>query len=280
MEKGNGKIAIAIVAMLVVALSIVGVTYAYFVASVQGNTNPAEKVEVQAGMLEVTYQDGDEISATNIVPGWASDGDSYYDPVASAFKVSDTVTGIKAVKASEDKFTDGTNLQNTKSITSNHPVTPPATFSVRNSGDSKNSAYYAIKLVDVVNGLVNDTDAAGEQNLTVTLYKGEWTEGMTAEQLASLEVDTYTLTTGEEQFIGGVYQTDGTELANFFIIVRYAEDGNEQDSDSVMTVSAKVKVVGLHNKGTAGAPVWVDAVGTTIQASELPSNTPIDVVSE
>ena len=50
MEKNNGKIAIAIVAMFVVALSIVGFTYAYFVASVTNN-DADTSVQVTAGEL-------------------------------------------------------------------------------------------------------------------------------------------------------------------------------------------------------------------------------------
>ena len=49
MERNNGKIAIAIVAMFVVALSIVGFTYAYFVANVEGNTDT--NVTVTSGEL-------------------------------------------------------------------------------------------------------------------------------------------------------------------------------------------------------------------------------------
>ena len=66
MKNNNGKIAIAIVAMFVVALSVVGFTYAYFTATVKGN-EANESVKVTAGKLEIVYGSGTKLQAQNLL---------------------------------------------------------------------------------------------------------------------------------------------------------------------------------------------------------------------
>ena len=77
-SNGNGKIVIAILVMFAVALSIVGVTYAYFTTRVNYNEN-TESVTVDAGKLVATYTGGSQITLTNVLPGWQSDGATYFD---------------------------------------------------------------------------------------------------------------------------------------------------------------------------------------------------------
>ena len=77
-SKNNGKIAIGILVMFVVALSIIGVTYAYFTATFNDNQD-TEDVKITAGELIATFDGTNSIDIKNVVPGWASDGLHYYD---------------------------------------------------------------------------------------------------------------------------------------------------------------------------------------------------------
>lgn len=236
MKSNNGKIAIAIVAMLVVALSIVGFTYAYFTASVGANTAESS-VNVQAGVLKVAYKTGNIITATNIVPGWASDSKMIYHPTASV----DENGNISAVSIDdvEDTTYDGN-------------VVDPVTFTVQNTGDETNTAYYAIRLTGIKNEIVD------QDNLTVSLYKGTWSEatGVVAGEL----VKTYQLAASDQtQVISGVYETTGSNTDSFYLVVSYANIDGAQNNSMGKTVTATVEIVGL-NKLADGS--YVDADGT------------------
>lgn len=63
------RIIISMGAIVLLILTLVGITYAYFIASVRGNTNN-KSVTVSAGMLRITYGDGNSnITAEKIMPG-------------------------------------------------------------------------------------------------------------------------------------------------------------------------------------------------------------------
>ena len=63
------RIIISMGAIVLLILTLVGITYAYFIAKVQGNTNN-KSVTVSAGMLRITYGDGNSnITAEKIMPG-------------------------------------------------------------------------------------------------------------------------------------------------------------------------------------------------------------------
>lgn len=268
MEKNNGKIAIAIVAMFVVALSIVGVTYAYFTATVKGNESDDYSVEVDAGRLEVDYLGTKTIEAYNIVPGWISDGNMYYDPVASIqdVPVIDTDTGLPVEPAQTVKGiiavnkNDYTEASNTQYQNKNYGLTNPIEFNVTNDGTD--TAHYAVRLVDIVNGIAStDVDEEGKSNFKYKLYESKETipeEGQTvtptfeeAEVVAEGELSheteqTILATTSVE--VGGV---------NYYQLVLYYEDfGNQNASasdseDEPKSVSVTVEVVGLNQTGTA-----------------------------
>lgn len=165
MKNNNGKIAIAIVAMFVVALSIVGFTYAYFTATVTGNNSTEESVKVTAGSMIVSYDGGDTLTANNVVPGWFNDGKHYYDTVHSVTVVGNE-SRVSAV--STDDFAEGGKLAG-KTPTPTTPaqleaygLTEPVEFSVKNTGD--NTAAYALDMQVLAN---NITD---KSHLTFTLY--------------------------------------------------------------------------------------------------------------
>ena len=132
MEKNNGKLAIAIVAMFVVALSIVGVTYAYFVSRV--NYNTSDEVQVESGILQVNYAAGTSIDTTGltIVPGWKNDGKMIYHPIKSVDE-NGHITSVN-IDAVEDTTYDA-NVRN------------PITFTITNSSEpAGKEAFYGVRL--------------------------------------------------------------------------------------------------------------------------------------
>lgn len=255
MEKNNGKIAIAIVAMFVVALSIVGVTYAYFVATVKTNSTN-NSVQVKAGILKIAYDNGQILTAESIVPGWKSDGDMIYDPVHSV----STVDGQTRITAKSK-----TALGATVSANATEPV-DPITFEVTDASTKGETAYYGIRLVSVNNGLYNDgIPAAEHDDMLITLTNNA---GLTA-------VTDYVLTDATSQNLAGVYAiTTGTEAENatvhkFTLSAHYVEADDVQTATGV-NITATVEVVGLNLvSGTHGqdGATYADAVGNTYDST-------------
>lgn len=63
------KIITSMVAIILLILTIFGITYAYFVSKVKGNTND-KSIDVSTGKLELTYADGNgTVNAEKIEPG-------------------------------------------------------------------------------------------------------------------------------------------------------------------------------------------------------------------
>ena len=183
--ENNGKIAIAIVSMFVIALSVVGFTYAYFTAQVRGNT-ATKSVEETAGRLEVLYEQGNLIKANNIVPGWISDGIHYYDPIYSG-TTSNGVNYITAVKT-DDTVTcrdgSGTNVTITSctdAVSSpawTDGIATPIKIRVTNTNNNTADNDFVIRL----NVSTNDFGSTDSSNLKVTVKNATvsnntWTAG-------------------------------------------------------------------------------------------------------
>jgi len=165
MKNNNGKIAIAIVAMFVVALSVVGFTYAYFTATVAGN-NATSSVEVTAGSMIVTYSggNGEVFEAKNILPGWSNDGDKYFDTVASVTYdegskenrySAASLTAVTEANAKPYGATITEGQTATEAQLKAAGLTAPVTFSVKNDGD--NPAVYDL-WVKVLSNNISTTD--------------------------------------------------------------------------------------------------------------------------
>lgn len=254
-KETNGKIAIAIVAMFVVALSIVGFTYAYFTATVNPNT-AAKSVEVQAGLLKVEYVNGDEIVANNIVPGWESDGMTYYN----ATKVGEQITAYETT----NNATALTEIAAINSTATAVGLAKPVTFTVKNLSDDTNTAYYAIKLTGIENGIPS-TD---QDNLIVSLYEGEFDETLFND--AAVAAGTVTKPTpiyseqlaasGEQYIVDAVktIKTTGTEH-DYYLVVSYNNDGLQNTSMGA-SISATVEIVGLNIVDGK----YVDETGTPV----------------
>lgn len=243
MKNNNGKIAIAIVAMFVVALSVVGFTYAYFTATVSGN-DASKSVEVTAGRLEIVYGNGTLITAQNLVPGWTSDGKHYYDAqYSSTDSNKDGIYEIKAVTTDTyAKKSDGTEPKAADGITTN------ATFTVSNSSDNTGDNDYVIRLKAITNGLATND----QQYLWVTLYSG------------SSVVWSGNLAASGSQVIVPAARTIGVndEAQNYSISLTYQNVDAEQTSKGA-SVAATVEVIGAVCTD-ADKKVCVDADGQPI----------------
>lgn len=234
MKENNGKIAIAILAMFVVALSVVGFTYAYFTASVKPN-NAATSVTVNAGILQVDYQYGTKLAASNLVPGWISDGHHFYDPVASA-DTTKTPAQITAVTTDNEKKTIET-------PGAADGITAPVTFTIKNTGTAT-SAYKILLTVD-------ENTITDPENMVVYLVKGTWTDKILTETTAAALG-----TEMEVEAKGQVMELDVHEQLNagaeqdYYVVMVYKNLAGSQNASMGKVVQATVSVDGLSQEAT------------------------------
>ena len=289
-SENNGKIAIAIVAMFVVALSVVGFTYAYFTAQVRGNTG-VKSVEVTAGRLEVLYEHGNVIRANNVVPGWVSNGTYYYDPVYSTKVLDPIVSGdsttykIVAVKTNNTvTCTNGSSSVASSctdtavaSPTSADGITAPIAFSVSNTNNNTADTKYIIVLRDIENNIA----AADKENMKVTLYSGTFDSQQPDAYKTATPIWSGTLAdttaSGSYQIIVPKVETiaNGGSAKNYFLVMTYvnAADTQEnatagnQDSSKAVSVSATVEIIGVEQNPAGditSTTNWFDADGNSI----------------
>lgn len=277
MEKNNGKIAIAIVAMFVVALSIVGFTYAYFVANVQGNDTV--NVDVTAGILEVAYANntGNTVQAYNIVPGWMSDGLHYFDSTKFETDAEGNATYTAQMATSEETIPEGVDV--------NDGITKPYNFTVSGSSRNTGDAEYVIILNSISKTNVAELDKA---NFKYALCKDEcpvWSNATETEGVVKTfngtEFDTlvnndavissgslYQATDSTEDdttadkkvlVISGVETASKTATNSYQLMLYYLETSAEQASKGA-TISADIEIVGVQKVGDN----YVDGNGTII----------------
>ena len=261
MRNNNGKIAIAIVAMFVVALSVVGFTYAYFTATVKGN-NASKSVEVTAGELSIVYGNGRTLEAQNLVPGWTSDGKHYYDvnwsktPSGQTDASGNIIYAISAVSTDEHEFkSNETGAASTIKPTVADGIADKVPFTVRNATNNDGDNNYIIRLKDIENGIVGD-DA---KYLWVTLYETTVSDDKTiytAIWSGNLQSAGTQIIVPEARTIAknGAEQTYAVGLT-------YQNVTNDEQSSKGVGVKATVEVVGVQKNQ---AQKWVDADGKEI----------------
>ncbi len=235
----KGRIIIAIIGIFIVLFAILGFTYAYFIANITGN-NSTKSVVVNAGYLQIDYTSSRVLSATALIPGWASDGLSYYDP-----SYRDNNGHITAKRAA-----------NKASVPSNAiGVSLPATFTVTNtSSASMPNVYYGIKLTNISNNMVSigeaNTTSDDRKNLQVTLYKGTCSD---AASCSGTPIFKQSLNASGSQVIVKTAETIATkgETASYYIIVNYLESNANQSQNMGKSFSATVEVFGLGRSGNS-----------------------------
>ena len=293
-QKTNGKIVIAILAMFAVAISIVGFTYAYFTASFNQNVND-RSVTVNAGELVANFTGTNAIDAKNVVPGWKSDGLTYYD--ATLAQSNEGHIFAKTLTNPSDYY--GAD-EMTKKEYRNNGLTQPIQFSVANDSDSPDDIYYAIRLVNIVNGIYDGIATANEplksnlQNdlvsLRVHLYSGQYNYNDSVNYGGTL-ISSFQLDNGvnatDFQFLtpktGGNNEPHkiekGGAAQHYFVIFEYLNKQDVVDAEGNVTssglqlaqnveLSAKVEIMGVQ-KGADGN--WYNADNIKM---ELPTYTP------
>lgn len=284
-SENNGKIAIAIVAMFVVALSVVGFTYAYFTAQIKGNT-AAKSVEVTAGRLQVTYASSRQMIAQNIVPGWTSDNKHYYDPVYSKYDPTTengtTTYKIKAV-STDDSITCNVSGVSTASQSvsacdgavaspseSNGKVAPAEFTVTNNSQKNTGDTLYAITLTDVVNGVVD------KENLYVSLYNVTeenqvetetllWSGNLIDPSSTAYTESSYASAGTNRQVIlaspQGIDYGDPAKKYRVYLTYQNVTNGS-QDASKNKTVSFVVEVIGVATND--GGSTYYDEDGNQV----------------
>jgi len=246
MERNNGKIAIAIVAMFVVALSIVGFTYAYFVANVQGNEG-TNSVTVTAGILEIEYENTKSINVSGIAPGWKSDGLHYFNSATGCSAVEGELRCVAEKAATTADVPEG--------ATGAHE---PASFKVSTTERNTDTVNYVILL----NGITSNFDANDKANLTYALCKGTCDTTKEYADVTAMTKDVIGKDGATVQLISGVETlADGGEQA-YQLMVYYANNGAQNSKGK--TVHADIDVIGVQEDADGN---WVDANGVIVIAA-------------
>ncbi len=249
-NKSNGKIVIAILVMFVVALSIVGVTYAYFTATTIQNTE-TESVTVEAGKLIATYNGGKDINVENIFPGWKSDGNTFYD------KTQKDGSKMKCITVTSDE-----ERANTVEDTEVNGLRAPVQFTVTNDSDNADSSIsYIVKLTVEENGFAEADLTDG--NVTATLYKGSYTDGTdtTLAKLDGTKISEVVLNKNTTEYNFASSAADIQTLAKkgdnekYYVVFEYKNDDTKSQPSQGITFSALVSIVGVQKNGDN----WYDA---------------------
>lgn len=286
-QKTNGKIVIAILAMFAVAISIIGFTYAYFTATF--NQNLLDKsVTVNAGELVANFIGTNTVDVKNVVPGWKSDGLTYYDAT-----VAQSHNGqIFATTLSNPADYYSANEMTKREYESNG-LTAPVQFTVENDSDSPDAVSYIIRLTNIVNGIYDATTTTSDEtlrnnltadlaNLRVHLYSGQYNYSqpnyggtlISSFQLDNgvNENDVQILTSKSSSSALNTPHTiakDG-EPQHFFVIFEYLNvedvvdgEGNVTSSGLQLaqnvTLSAKVDIIGVQESNETKATPLDDA---------------------
>jgi len=177
-KKNNGKIVIAILAMVAVAASVIGFTYAYFTAQLTGNQQD-DSVRVTAGKLVATFKGTNSLEASNVVPGWISDNIRWYDSTKTGAdgkiyaSTLDPVADATAYTALTGNPYLAKEVESVKSYR-NMGLTAPLAFTVENTSedsDPKDEIAYIIKLDITTNGIQDAVDTCASDTKLDTKYK-------------------------------------------------------------------------------------------------------------
>jgi len=120
MENKN-VVFLTVIAIATLLTAVVGTTFAYFTATVTGNTT-ATATTVSTATIGVTYSDGDTVTGTNIVPGWSktkdisvnnTSGSTLYYTIKWTAVTNNFTTPADLVYTLTKTSTNGTNVTET-----------------------------------------------------------------------------------------------------------------------------------------------------------------------
>lgn len=296
-SNNNGKIAVGILTMFIVAISIIGVTYAYFTAQFSPNLNP-ESVKVTAGNLMANYKNAKNISVANVVPGWVSDGLHYYD-IDEAATHGGNIYAIKTTY--EYTQQDGTKA------TANMGLAMPLEFSVENISDISDTTKkidYVISLKVIQNGIydgwtgisdekaLEDPDQGARKTnldgdrkgLYATLYRGTFDVTKDVSDNYGLKDESgnpinkviggpYNLAdTGIEQIMVKVPESIAVgETNNYFVIFKFANNPNLNQISQGIRLNVEADVYGVQKDNDASVTYasLIDAETPKITAGNM-----------
>lgn len=288
-SKSNGKLIAGLIIMFVVAVSVIGVTYAYFVSTFTPNQNP-ESVKITAGKLIATYDAGVSMNARNVVPGWLSDGLHYYDvDVAAANKGR-----IYATKATAEKVAADTE-SGTGYARPAFGIAAPITFTVTNNSDSEDTdstadgvqspVSYIIRLKVVANGILNakaeattagntalaNTYDADSKNMLVSLYRGNFdadAANFGGEKISGPFVvgakDDIQLATPVQETINKV-----GDSTSYFVIFEYINDKCGVQPSQGINMNVEAIIAGVQKDNTTNT--WYDEDNVAIDFETVPT---------
>lgn len=280
-QKTNGKIVVAILVMFAVAISIIGFTYAYFTATF--NTNNQDKsVTVTAGKLMANFTGTNAINVSNIVPGWLSNGLSYYDSnlaLANGGKIFATELTLTAPEGQDPTYTDyyGAGVSSdVKWAYEQKGLTQPIQFSVANDENSPDAVSFIIRLTEIENGIKTAADSESDEtkkakltadleNLKVHLYEGtfnyaERNNGTTP--YGGTKVSTLQFANSGTQILSTAPHTiaKGGAAKNFFIIFEYENEESIEQYAQGVTIKARADIIGIQKGSTPETQSnWYDA---------------------
>jgi len=70
-RKGGSAVLLTVIGIATLLVAIVGATFAYFTATVSGDTGSS--ITIQTATLSISYNDGNALQVTGVQPGWTAD---------------------------------------------------------------------------------------------------------------------------------------------------------------------------------------------------------------
>ena len=204
MDKKN-VVFLTVLAVATLLTAVVGTTFAYFTATVQGNGSATTTTITTANNLGITYSDGEAITGNSIIPGWVSTTkhisvtNNGTVPVKYQIAWTDVVNTF--VKGGASSNTDDLVYSVIETSASNAVLTSGATTGVTASGFTKvaGKAYsLSVGKVTVGTGTTEVAVAAVPANgATTAMLIPERT--IAANETQEFDVTVYFVETGIEQ---------------------------------------------------------------------------------
>ena len=224
------KIIVSVVGITIVLLTLLGLTYAYFLTRIQGNTN-AKSISVTTADLKLVYGDGNGlIEATNIMPGTTltsktftvenagnSDIDGYYigfvnmiNTLTNNADLVYTLTCESSISGNTCNGIDSKEVPNTNS------------YIIENSIKEKEIQTYKLTVEYKETGVDQSDDMGKELSFKVDIFSNKNTIELTGNVINSSKNDYVVINSKEQtsEIVDGKYKFIGIEPDNHKISIK------------------------------------------------------------
>ena len=188
MEKKN-VVLLSVIAVATLLITVVGATFAYYAATISGNPETDTVKITAADNLTITYNGGETITGTNVLPGWesttytmtvANDNDfdvTYtmkWNAVSNTLDADDqknltfTTTAVTAWSDGEGNGEDLTSAVNPAGTATQFPTTSDGTFA-KQSLKPGEKITYTIKVAYKYDEAVQQNTTAESKTFTAKL---------------------------------------------------------------------------------------------------------------